>query len=54
MSRFHGVHPHRPRLMTEEDKDLAMVVRYFLRFGAKGGRDGLTLQVLQGFGIAGW
>lgn len=38
-------HPSRPRLETKEEPELSMVVRYFMRFGAEEGRDGLTLQV---------
>lgn len=34
--------------MTQDEKELSMVVGYFLSFGAKGGRDGLTLQVRHG------
>lgn len=29
---------------TSDEEDLTVVVRYFLSFGAQGGRDGLTLQ----------
>lgn len=35
----------RTRMDTEIETELSMVVRYFMRFGAKGGREGLTLQV---------
>lgn len=36
---------HRPRLLTKDDQELTMVVRYFKKFGAKGGYEGLTQQV---------
>lgn len=29
---------------TDAEQELTMVVRYFMGFGAKGGRNGLTLQ----------
>lgn len=35
----------RLRMATDVETDLTMVVRYFMRFGAKRGRDELTLQV---------
>ncbi|CAN0071598.1 unnamed protein product, partial [Scytosiphon promiscuus] len=38
---------NRTRMDTEIETELSMVVRYFMRFGAKGGRDGLTLQDLE-------
>lgn len=34
----------RTRMNTDVENELSMLVQYFLRFGAKGGRDGLTLQ----------
>ncbi|CAM9481359.1 unnamed protein product, partial [Sphacelaria rigidula] len=37
----------RPRLETKEEPELSMVVRYFMRFRAEEGRDGLTLQDLE-------
>ncbi|CAM9161191.1 unnamed protein product [Hapterophycus canaliculatus] len=38
---------NRTRMDTEIETELSMVVRYFMRFGAKEGRDGLTLQDLE-------
>jgi len=31
-------------MATDVENELSMLVQYFLRFGAKGGRKGLTLQ----------
>lgn len=31
-------------MSTDTEQELTMVVRYFMGFGAKGGRNGLTLQ----------
>ncbi|CAN0051141.1 unnamed protein product [Pylaiella littoralis] len=38
---------NRLRMATDVETDLTMVVRYFMRFGAKRGRDELTLQDLE-------
>ncbi|CAN0309982.1 unnamed protein product, partial [Ectocarpus sp. 12 AP-2014] len=35
------------RLNTDAETELTMVVRFFMAFGSKGGRDGLTLQDLE-------